>query len=347
MNETGHADGPPDAAGIKLPQETVEKKAEVADLQERFETRRDADGIRDVLVIGNERPGGCPFKCQGCGVEGEAVKVDSRANAGMISQQVDDMKRRLEKDPVAYSEHGYHFCIYNNGNVTNPAELSTDNLTSLLQQIDGLTPLPKYVSLNSRGPFVNEKGLKDLQDLGLQYDIHFILGVETFTEKGKAIYGKPAIDREMQKMFTVVNAFNEAHQTKFGIDAGFVFLPEFYADDRADSTAIAQGFLDDVGGFIEQYVGRETPIVINIHPFYPMPKLPYESTAQSFDILMEAMVKLEAVIQSRNANLPEHLRASLFIGLNDSGYETPEWQLARSQWKTEVDRINQGSKNAL
>ena len=340
MQETGHADGPPDGMGIKPPQEAVERTEDVVDLQKKFETRLDADGIRDVLVIGNERPGGCPFKCQGCGVEGEAVKVDTNANAQIISQQIDGMRLQLESDPAAYSEHGYHLCIYNNGNVTNPAELSTDNLTSLLQKIDGLTPRPKYVSLNSRGPFVNEKGLEDLQNLGLQYDIHFILGVETFTEKGKAIYGKPAIDREIQNMFTVVNTFNEAHQTKFGIDAGFVFLPEFYTDDREDTAAIEQGFLNDVTGFVEKYVGHETPIVINIHPFYPMPDLPYESTAQSFDILMEAMVKLEAVIQSRNANLPEHLHASLFIGLNDSGYETSEWESARSKWQAEIDRIN-------
>lgn len=345
--EAGHFDGPPGVRADKSRQETAKPSGEVANLQENFETRRDADGIRDVLVIGNERPGGCPFKCQGCGVEGEAAKVDASANARVISEQVQEMQRRLEENPAPYEEHGYHLCIYNNGNVTNSAELSVTNLELLLNQINGLKPPPRYVSLNSRGPFIHERDLKRLQSMGLQYDIRFILGIETFSEKGKTIYGKPGIEQETEKMFATIDAFNAKSNTRFGMDVGFVFLPEFYTDDRTNKNEMEQGFLRDVQTFVDRYVGRNTPTAINIHPFYPMSKLPYESTASCFDTLMEAVIQLKALVEAKNAALPEHLHASLFIGLNDSGYETPEWQLARSKWKTEVDRINQGSKNAV
>ncbi len=347
MPDTGPTYVPPGVEGVPLRQETAttEKKSDVSELQEKFEeTRMDADGIRDVLVIGNERRGGCPFKCQGCGVQGEAVQVDTGANAQIISEQIDEMRRKLESNPTEYQEHGYHLCIYNNGNVTNPKELSAENLTLLLYRINELVPPPKYVSLNSRGPFINEKGLQDLQNLGLKYDIHFILGVETFTEKGMEIYGKRGIGEETERMFTTINEFNKANGTRFGMDVGFVFLPEFYADDREDKPAIEQGFLDDVEGFTEKYVGRETPIMINVHPFYPMPNLPWKSTASCFDTLMEAVIKFESEVQARNASLPEYLRASVFIGLNDSGYETPEWLAARSKWQADIDRINRGLK---
>ncbi|OGY86326.1 MAG: hypothetical protein A2233_02750 [Candidatus Kerfeldbacteria bacterium RIFOXYA2_FULL_38_24] len=323
----------------------TDKGSDVASLQENFEERRfDADGVREVVVIGNERVGGCPFKCPGCGVHEEAAKVDASANAQKIVKQIEGLQCRIQANSTVYEESGYHICIYNFGNVTNTEELSVSNLELLLQKLNELVPSPKYVSLNSRGRFINEQVLARLKGLGLKYTIHFILGVESLGEKGSKIYGKPQIQSEVANMFATINKFNEENNSRFGVDAGFVFLPEFYTADRADKEAIANGFLSDVGGFIEKNVGQKTPVRINIHPFYEMPeKMPYASTAPYFDILMKAMMKLENIVKLKNESLPEHLRISFFIGLNDSGYETLEWKQAKAKWQRDIDRINRGA----
>ena len=323
------------------PKEVIDAP-EVSDLQEKFEMRKDADGIRDVLVIGNERPKGCPFKCVGCGVHEEAAVVDASANARIIAEQIKALEVQMKEKAKDYQESGYHLCIYNYGNVTNPEELSEANLEALLHGMNALDPAPKFVSINSRGRYVNEEVLARLEKMNLQYRIHFILGVETLSEKGKAIYGKPNIDRELANMFDVLNAHNEKNNTAFGIDTGFVFLPEFYTDDRTDRTTISEGFMKDIGGTIEKYGGQKTPLKINIHPFYEIPGMPYSSTAEHFDILMETLLKLEAETKQKNVSLPETLRTTFFIGLNDTGYETPEWEKAKAKWQTDIDRINLG-----
>lgn len=339
MNKNEQDYRPPNPEGLK-PTEKIIKDPSLAKLQDNFAMRFDADGIRDVMVIGNERPKGCPFKCQGCGVHEEALIVDDKANQQVIINQVNNIEQRLVSRANEYNEVGYHICIYNYGNVTNHEELSIENLELLLNKINDLMPSPKYVSLNSRGHFINEKTLSHLIGLGLKYNIHFILGVETLTEKGGKIYGKPNMDAEVASLFGVINEFNEKNKTNFGVDAGFVFLPEYYSDDRTDKDKVAQGFLDDVGGFIEKYVGQKTPVLINIHPFYEISGIPYKSTAESFNTLMESLIKLEAIIKTKNLSLTEDLRASFFIGLNDSGYETPEWKQAKLKWQADIDRIN-------
>ena len=312
-------------------------------LQEKFELRIDADGVREVVVIGNERPKGCPFKCEGCGVEREAQIVNRELNADIIRKQIDGIDQHIQTKTGTYTESGYHLCIYNYGNVTNPAELSRENFDLLLNNINRLVPPPKFISINSRGIFVTPELLSHLRDKKLGYNIHFILGIESLTAKGREIFGKKNMHKELQGMFERVNGFNEENDTNFGIDAGFVFLPEFFSEDRREHEKIKKGFFHEIKSFLDQYVGQKTPIRMNIHPFYQIPELPYESTADQFDTLMEALLELEPLIQAKNETLPTPLKTSLFIGLNDNGYETHAWKIQIAKWREVIERINKGT----
>ena len=316
----------PEQEAISTPESSLER------LNASFESRVDTHGVREVILISNERPGGCPFHCTACGVHEEAVTVRPEENRRIITDQIHAFSLRLEQDKERYEHLGYHLCIYNNGNTTNPEELSKESLDALLEQIDSLSPAPSYISIDSRGPYVTEPLLEYLDSKRLGYRIHFILGVETQSEKGKRIYGKAGINKELGKMFGRIDTFNENHGTRFGIDAGFVFLPEFYTDDRSDTEAVRQGFKNELLSFVDTYAGQHTPLRINIHPFYPIAKLPYRSSADSFDSLMAVVAEVNAEIARKNATLPEHLRISVFIGVNDSGYETEEWKTALEKW---------------
>ena len=325
------------------PLKETKSKIGIETLQEKFELRVDADGVREVLVIGNERPKGCPFKCEGCGVEREAQIVNRELNAEIIKKQIDGIDRHIKMETGTYTESGYHLCIYNYGNVTNPAELSRKNFDLLLDSINQLVPPPKFISINSRGIFVTPELLSHLRDKKLGYNIHFILGIESLTAKGREIFGKKNMHKELQGMFERVNGFNEENDTNFGIDAGFVFLPEFFSEDRREHEKIKKGFFDEIKSFLDQYVGHKTPIRINIHPFYQIPELPYESTADQFDILMETLLELEPLVQIKNETLPDHLKTSMFIGVNDSGYETQAWKIQIIKWKETIERLNTGA----
>ncbi len=181
-----------------------------------------------------------------------------------------------------------------------------------------------------------------MENKDLDYETHFILGVESSTEKGRIIFGKEKMDTELDGMFDKINNHNEVQNTKFGLDAGFVFLPEFYVDDRSDTEAIKSGFVGEITSFIDKYAGKNVPLRINIHPYYKTHKMPYESATKEFDILMDAMPEIEAVLKEKNESLPEHLRVSVFIGVNDSGYETEEWRKQLEKWKEDIKRINEG-----
>ncbi len=139
-----------------IPIISVKPEGDAMRLQEKFETAKDSDGIREVLVIGNERESGCPFKCVGCGVHEEAATESIEENAETIKTQLLKLQEKLKSNEEEYVDEGYHLAIYNYGNVTNKNELSRDNLDLLLEEINRLSPTPSYVSINSRGLYIKE-----------------------------------------------------------------------------------------------------------------------------------------------------------------------------------------------
>ena len=78
-----------------------------------------------------------------------------------------------------------------------------------------------------------------------------------------------------------------------GIDAGFVFLPEYYTKDRKNNKKILEGFLGDIREFISLYCGKKTPIKINLHPYYQVPNLSHKSAADKIHILIKAVKELQ------------------------------------------------------
>lgn len=301
--------------------------------------RVDHDGIREVLVIDNERVGGCPFQCEGCGVKGEAKIVSAEENKARIGQVVDQFALKLTEHKAGYSEQGYHLCIYNFGNVTDKKELSKDNFYFLLQRLSALDPLPEYVSINSRGDFVDEELLSDIAAKQLPYRVHFILGVETFTERGQAIYGKKNIGMEADTMVATIQHYNKEHGTNFGMDINLVFLPEFYLaenDSRAGhETEIQSGFSADVQRLLN-YGDQGMPIRINLHPYYKSTTgkaLPYTGVDQQFGLFMQS-------VAGALTQLDHKQDIVIFVGVEDSGYQTAGWKEQLAIWGGAIQRIN-------
>jgi len=310
---------------------------DVGELQENFDLTRDVDGIREVIVIGMERKEGCPFFCKGCGVHEDAAIVSPMENKKVILDQVSVISKNLKNKSF---RKGYHVLVYNYGNVTNKAELCTDNLNLLLDELNKLEIQPKYVSLNSRGVFITEKLLNSLKRKKMGFSIHFILGVETLSENGGRIYGKIGIRQELKKMFGVINKFNIKEKTHFGIDAGFVFLPEFYTNNRKDHSKIKKGFINDIKEFVDNYVGKRTPIRLNIHPFYAIKNLPYKSVINEFDLFMETMKEVRKIVAKKNKETPKSYKTTLYIGVKDDGYETPKWKKELNKWAHDIEKMN-------
>ena len=288
--------------------------------------RTDDEGIREVLVIGNERIGGCPYSCIGCGVHEDAEISTSEENRAIISEQIINLEYRIQNKKIKYTNQGYHLSVYNYGNITNPEELSKENLNFLFDGISNMILLPKYVSLNSRGTYINKELLYFIKNKQLKYNVNFIIGVESMTEKGSRIYGKPGIKGEFKQLFDILSKFNDENKTNFGLDVGFVFLPEFYTDNRKNIQVVKNGFENDLDEMVNCYVGKNVPIKITIHPFFKIPNLPFESTENFMDIIKEVADNTANKINLINSTLPIHLCNSVFIGTLDAGYETEMWQ---------------------
>jgi len=324
----------------------TEKIQPVNPEQLKFKDRMDTDGIREIVIIGNEREGGCPFNCVGCGVHDKARLASAEANKPSIEESVNNLNTKIANNQSEYENAGYHICVYNEGNVTNKEELSRDNLWGILRGLSTLRPAPKYVSLNSRGTFIDQELLGQIKDLNLDFDINFILGVESLSSVRSEIYGKKGMEKELETIFTKLKAENEKtdHKIEFGMDTGFVFLPEFYLEEgekRGDSQKIINGFVNDVGGFIEKYVGQGVPIRINLHPYYKITNLPFEDSSGVLSEFMRGVAQLLEKIQIINEKAKtESDKTTIFIGLQGGGYGTDEWNQAIEPWKTLIEKVN-------
>lgn len=311
-----------------------------------FRERIDADGARRVISLGNERNGGCPYSCAGCGVRARARPASKDSNERSIRRAVAVLSEEIKQKRKVFSSEDYHVCVYNEGNVTNQEELCRENLSLLLRLLSSLKPHPKFVSLNSRGAFIDKELLDTIHKINLPFAIHFILGIESLTVRGSEIYGKNKIAQELQALFAILQSKNQQSEQKhkFGLDAGFVYLPEFYlgqGEDRVSVAKIKKGFVNDIGGFINQYAGRGVAIRLNLHPFYRMPGLPYDNSCDVFNVFVGATVELIDKIRRVNAKAKtESDKTALFIGMEGEGYEGGEWAVVREVWSEKIARVN-------
>jgi hypothetical protein len=311
-----------------------------------FKEKIDTDGIRDIITIGNERKGGCPFSCVGCGVHDDVFLTSEKLNRTYIQTAIDALKNKLIQNKEKVKMYGYHLCIYNQGNITNKEELSRENLAFLLKGLSNLNSPPNYISLNSRGVFINQELLNQINSLYLPFRTHFIIGVESLSNRNEAIYGKKNMVQEVENIFLILKDNNQkvGQKQPFGIDASFVFLPEFYLEEnesRMDKNKIEQGFVTDISSFINRYSGEGVPIKINLHPYYKIPSLPYEDSCDSFVEFMKGVIKLISDLRRNEKKIfSEKEKTTIFIGLQDSGYEKEAWNKVFSTWSSLIDKLN-------
>jgi len=308
-----------------------------------FDTNRiDADGFREVVLIGNESPIGCPFKCKACGVFADAELVTSNMNKKIITKEISILNNKIQSNLAEYKKTNFHLLVYNFGNITNIDELSIENLGFLLHEIGRLPCLPKYISINSRGRFLTKDLLIYIKSLHLKYDVNFIIGIESLSEKGAMIYGKKNIKKEFQVMYDLVSSFNLANETNFGFDTSFVFLPEFYDKNRTDKLGIKNGFENDLMSFIKLYVGKNVPIKISIHPYFKTQNYPYDSTYNFFEIIIDVICNIKKILINLNKGVHNSLQNTIFIGIKDKGYETEGWIKELDKWGHIIEEVNKG-----
>jgi radical SAM superfamily enzyme YgiQ (UPF0313 family) len=310
-------------------------------------TRIDGDGYREVITIGNESPDGCPFKCRVCGVHNDAMIVSDEQNKEIIFKEISMLNSKIQNNIKEYEQKKYHLLVYNFGNITNIKELSLSNFHHLLHEIEMLIIKPTYLSINTRGKFVTNELLNYIKNKALSYNVSFIFGVESLTQKGSRLYGKTDIINEFNTMFNLINNFNINKEAEFGLNVGFVFLPEFYSDDRTNIKMIKDGFSAELRNFITKYVGKNVPVKISIHPFYVVKNCSFKSSANFINILIEEVKKVCENLFILNKSLPKHLQSHIFIGLQDKGYKDEEWKEVLTKYKNEIEQINQFNLNSV
>lgn len=297
-----------------------------------FTLRKDQMGYRPVFLLGNEF-GACPLRCRFCNVR-TSKRVSSEDNIKAFNEQYTKYLRVIEGT--------YHPLIYNRGNVTDPKEFSRKTLNHILD-IFNKDPQVKFVSINSRERFATSDVLEYLANKKLNYPIHFILGMESFSENATKILGKNTVG-ELRRFVGKLKDYNHKHkQAKsrekyiFGLDVNLVFLPELYLDEgeKRDENIlkIKEGIKNEIKQLLA-HAHQEVPIKINIHPFCQIESLPYENADLS--TLISVLPELQEMIEQHNKT--SNYQTHLFLGIEGSGYAN-EYQSQR--WKAIIDKFNQ------
>ena len=55
---------------------------------------------------------------------------------------------------------------------------------------------------------------------------------------------------------------------------------------------------------------------------------------------MKIIKEMQKIIANKNKGIPERFKTSIFIGVQEHGYETPEWKKELKKWNTEIKKIN-------
>lgn len=290
----------------------------------KFNLREDRNGWRPVFLLGNEL-GECPIRCKFCNVR-ISKRISSEDNIKLFNE--------LHDKYSAVIDGFYHPLIYNRGNITNPKEFSRETLNHILDVFNADNRV-KFVSINSREIFATKEVLDYLTSKKLNYPLHFILGVESFSDNIIQLLGKNTVG-ELLRLTEKLRNYNEKSEKEyvFGIDVNLLFLPELYVKKRkGNNEKIRTGIKNEIKQLLEQ-INQDVPVKINIHPFCRVANLPYEDAP--LDVLVSVLPELQEMIQKFNEANKSHV--SLFIGIEGEGYDN---QSDIQKWKDIIDRFNQ------
>ena len=297
-----------------------------------FNIRIDRNGLRPVYNLGNEL-GNCPFQCAFCGV-GNSPQVTEEENIKNFDILYGEFSNRLQGR--------YHPVIYNQGNCTNPREFSWKTLRHILNRFRD-DPDVAYVSINSRECYVSTQLLENLVSLELTYPVHFILGIESFSPRTLELLGKDT-GNELQRLNEKLKPFNlqpvSEQGTKaytFGLDVNLVFLPELYLGQGecrdGNESAIKSGWINEIQ-YLLNAIDPLVPVEINLHPYYRVKELPYESA--DLDIFMNALPEINRIVEAADFNHSPHI----FLGVEGSGYDSHAYQQTLARWTPVIDEFN-------
>jgi len=299
-------------------------------LNNPFSLRKDQCGQRPIYYLGNEL-GDCPHNCTFCDV-GHSQKVTAADNIELFFE--------LHKQFMRLIEGPYHPLIYNQGNITNPLEFSESSLQRILQEFNK-DPRIGYVSLNSRSCYITHALLRLLISYDLTFPIHFIFGLESFSDRAKVLFGKNTTG-DIHQLIDILRPYNQSTGGKirgdyrFGLDVNLVFLPEMYlkeGESRAgNEQAIAAGMRWELEQLLSS-IDPSVPVEINLHPYYAVEKLPFESIDLSF--FMNELPALQALVNKHN-QINTDRRTHLFVGLEGGGYD----QNHLLNWVGQVEKFN-------
>lgn len=300
----------------------------VVDMQDQiFSLRRDRNGFRPVFPLGNVL-GLCPYDCSFCG-----VKTTERVTVAQV-------KRRFDELCAVYSgqiDGDYHPVIYNRGNVTNPREFPPELLSYVLERFRFDSRMV-YISINSREMDATEEFLALLAGHHLSFPVHFIFGLESFSDRMPALMGKNTTG-ELGRFVDKLRPYNsagrdlvDAGQYVFGLDVNLVCMPELYLPETqtrdGNERTILRGIESELALVLSE-CPREVPIQVNLHPYHRVESLPFDDLG--LDVIFAALPRLQSRLDEYNrwnSGPPVHL----FVGVEGPGYQTEFWRMQREKW---------------
>ncbi len=301
-----------------------------------FSLRKDHNGYRPVFPLGNIF-GSCPYDCTFCNV---------KATTAVSPEQAKGRFTALLSEYLGQIDGPYHPVIYNQGNVTSAREFPRRLLDEILEQFRSDERV-LYVSLNSRERDATPRTLAYLERKELPFAIHFILGIESFSERTPTILGKDTsgeLTRFVQKLRcynTKASNVRKRRQYAFGLDVNLLFLPELYLAPYARRTGnvqtIRNGIEKDLICLLEGCVA-DVPVQINIHPYSRVESLPYEDA--NLALLVPLLPTLQQHIDRLNearSRCPSHL----FVGMEGNGYSSVFWEEQKRKWASVLSTFNE------
>ncbi|PWU19370.1 MAG: hypothetical protein C5B49_05900 [Bdellovibrio sp.] len=312
--------------------------------QNRILPRLDGDAYRLALTL--PRIDQCSLRksCSGCGVwRGSADLVPVGEIAPIIDQRLKSFGRQINE--YRRSGHRINVSLYNRGNVANPRELPADQFDRLLDRFSQMLAPLDTVAISTRGLYVTDEILSRIQSRNPGFLIDFNIGVETTSERGRELFGKSKIDREFDTLFKRISSFNSQHRANFGLTVNFIYLPESYlkpGEKREGNVAkINDGFHQEIMRFVDLYGNKDVRLKINLHPFYRVPDAAIESS--DLDQFMPAALEILRSLRIFNRNVDRReLQVTVFIGVQDQGYENPDFEEKIERWRDAIFRFNRG-----
>jgi hypothetical protein len=262
-----------------------------------YPLREDRNGKRAVFLLGNERQEGCPYQCRFCNVKNLSHSTREQNKSAFESQY------REYRGLLAGQR--YHALIYNSGNATNEIELARDTLDYILTTFN-CDDAVEYSSINSRQELATRAVLDHIAIKRLNYPVHLIFGLESFSESMARVLGKDTrgdLERYIEKLrgYNQKTPQNNRRGYVFGLDVALLFLPELYLGEgegrEGNFEKIKGGIAGDLRKLLAFATG-EVPIEINLHCFSKVDGLPYESA--DYASLISMVTELQGIVEEHN-----------------------------------------------